>query len=498
MQVGNSQKLFSFGNSTYASLYNVVDGGDECRNLYIESSPSQTSKLPFYYVSVPGLKIEVQKTVGNACRGLHKTSDQRLFQIHGNIVEEIFQNGQRIVRGYITTYSGIVRMSSNDYQMILVDGEFGYCLDLASNTFSKIDENTFPNGATHITNIDSYFLVNVPNTFKFRCSYANNGTIWNPLDEFSKIGVPEVIVGIKELRNNLWVFGTTSTEIFYDTADIESGLFKRIEGAGFDVGLAAPNSIARIENQLFWYGYDKVGHTEIYTNDGNSPVVITTRGIDQLINYHTGGQISDAIGYSYSQDSHNFYVLHFPSSNLSICYDTSTKMWHVRSNRNWKGNNEKWRAIFQEFIWGKNLFGDLYSNALYQTRSDYYYNDTPEEPDRPTYIIRTRTTPIAQADQRRIRHKSFEVLFESGVGLNTNNGLGFGSEPQVMLQTSDDSGIAWSNFKYESIGKIGQTTKRAKFNRLGISRNRVYKITISDPVKVILIGYVLDSELLGS
>lgn len=495
--MANSQKLLSFGDVPFASPYNVV-GKEECRNLYPEMSISQSSKVPVSFVSVPGLKLAVQKSAGNACRGLYRTSDQRLFQVHSNIVDEIMQNGTRITRGYITSYSGVVNFSSNDYQMILVDGTFGYSLDLASNTFSKIDENIFPNGATHITNINSYFLVNVPNTFKFRCSYPNNGTIWNPLDEFAKIGTPEVIVAIKELRQQLWVFGTTTTEVFYDTADIETGIWKRVEGAAMDVGCAAKNSISKIENNLFWLGYDHIGHTEVYSNDGLSPVVISTRAIEQLIDRATGGNFQDAIGYSYSQDGHNFYILQFMSSNLTICYDTTTKKWHVRSNRNWIGNDVKWSAIFHQFIWGKNYFGDLFTNALYNTDMDYFYNDDSDDPTKPTYIIRERTTAIVQADQKRIRHKSFEVLLEMGVGNNLNNSLGFGSNPQVMLQTSDDSGISWSNFKYEFIGKIGETRKRAKFNRLGISRNRVYKVIISDPVKVILIGFVIDSELLGS
>ena len=490
--MGMNQKLFSFGDVPFASPYNVI-GREECRNFYMERSISQTSKVSSYYISVPGLKMYAPKTTSNSCRGLYKTGDSRLFQVHGNKFEEILQNGTRVLRGEITTYTGIVNFSSNTYQLVFVDGEFGYCLDLATNKFSKIDENTFPNGASHITNIDTYFLVNVPNTNIFRWSSSNNGLLWDPLDFATKEGLnSEVIVAIKELHNQLWVFGSTSTEVFYDSGNFDTQVWQRIEGSSFEIGCAAKNSVAKIENNIFWLGYDKIGHFEIYSNEGLNPVVISTRGIEQLIDRETGGKFDDAIGYSYSQDGHNFYILQLMSSNLTVVYDTTTKAWHVRSNRTWDGNNVKWRAIFQSFVWGKNILGDLYTNALYTTDMNYYQNDDPENLTKPTYIIRERTTPIIQSNQKDIFHASFEVLFEMGVGLNNNNALNFGKDPQVILNTSNNSGITWSNNKYRSIGKIGNYTIRAKFNRLGRSRNRVYKVTVTDPVKVVLIGFVID------
>lgn len=492
--MNNSQKLFTFGDVPFASPYNVI-GTEECRNLYVEKSISPTSKVQSYYVSIPGLKIFSQKDAGNACRGLYKTSDSRLFQAHSNYVDEIFQNGQRITRGYITTYSGNVCMCDNTQQLMLVDGEFGYVLDLATNNFQKVDENTFPNGADYVTNVDTYFIVNVPNSYNFRWSYPNNGLLWDALDSASKIGYPEVIVTLKEMHNQLWVFGTTTTEIFYDTADIETGIFKRIEGASFEVGCAAKHSVTKIENNIFWIGVSKNGTKEIYSNDGLSPLVISTRGIEQLVDKETGGKIDDAIGFSYSQNGHNFYIIQFLSSSLTLAYDTTTKTWHVRSDRDWRGDNVKWRGMYHQLVWGKNIFGDLYTNALYTSEMDYYQNEDPDDLTKPKMIIRERTTPIIQADQKRLRHNSFEVLFESGVGLND---IGFGHEPQVILYTSDDSGISFPSVRYTGLGKIGEVKTRARFLRLGMSRNRVYKVSVTDPVKVVLIGFILDTIPMGS
>jgi hypothetical protein len=71
---------------------------------------------------------------------------------------------------------------------------------------------------------------------------------------------------------------------------------------------------------------------------------------------------------------------------------------------------------------------------------------------------------------RRVRHKSLQIDFETGVGVYT----GQGSDPQAMLRWSDDGGRTWSNTHTKTIGAIGNYKTRVKFDRLGvIARSRV-------------------------
>jgi hypothetical protein len=63
-----------------------------------------------------------------------------------------------------------------------------------------------------------------------------------------------------------------------------------------------------------------------------------------------------------------------------------------------------------------------------------------------------------------------------------------GVDPQAMLEWSDDGGHTWSNEHWASIGKMGEYRKRVKWRRLGRSRDRVFRLTITDPVKVVIIG----------
>jgi hypothetical protein len=56
-----------------------------------------------------------------------------------------------------------------------------------------------------------------------------------------------------------------------------------------------------------------------------------------------------------------------------------------------------------------------------------------------------------------------------------------------MMQFSDDGGKTWSSERWASAGKKGEYRRRVIWNRLGCSRDRVYRVAGSDPVQTALI-----------
>ena len=63
-----------------------------------------------------------------------------------------------------------------------------------------------------------------------------------------------------------------------------------------------------------------------------------------------------------------------------------------------------------------------------------------------------------------------------------------GIEPHVSLSHSDDGGHTFSPERSISMGKLGNYLRRAIWRRLGQSRDRVWRVTCSEPVKFSLIG----------
>jgi hypothetical protein len=98
-----------------------------------------------------------------------------------------------------------------------------------------------------------------------------------------------------------------------------------------------------------------------------------------------------------------------------------------------------------------------------------------------------RALPTGENNLKRTAQHSLQIDMESGVGLVD----GQGSDPEVMLRWSDDGGHTWSNEHWSPIGKIGEYYKRVFFRRLGMTmkiRDRVYELSMTDPVKIAIMG----------
>lgn len=70
-----------------------------------------------------------------------------------------------------------------------------------------------------------------------------------------------------------------------------------------------------------------------------------------------------------------------------------------------------------------------------------------------------------------------------------------------MLRWSDDGGHTWSNEHWNKIGKIGQYGKRVIWRRLGMTeklRDRVYEVSMTDPVKTAIMGAELSVSPTGA
>ena len=128
----------------------------------------------------------------------------------------------------------------------------------------------------------------------------------------------------------------------------------------------------------------------------------------------------------------------------------------------------------------------------------------------PTVNFGTTTTTGTFYSNNRIKTISVPEATEGSHDVNVQNTQGtssslqyvidvtVGVNPQIMLTWSNDEGHTWSNEHWRDIGKIGKYETRVVWRRLGISRDRVYEIRITDPVKIAIIGATIEIEELRS
>jgi len=99
-------------------------------------------------------------------------------------------------------------------------------------------------------------------------------------------------------------------------------------------------------------------------------------------------------------------------------------------------------------------------------------------------IRRLRRTPHIVSDFQREYFEELQIQFQPGVGIST----GQGENPQAMLRWSNDGGSTWSNEHWTGIGRMGKYQNRAIWRRLGMARDRVWEVSVSDPVKAAIVS----------
>lgn len=351
-------------------------------------------------------------------------------------------------------------------------------------------------GAQVVVYVDTYFIYMEPNSQRVYSidTFDTNGNYIYPLifdatNVASAEGSPDNLVSIIVDHNELWLFGTNSVEVWYDSGGIAFP-FSRIQGAFNELGCAATFSVAKMENGLFWLGADARGRGMVYRANGYRGERISTHAVEYAIAQYA--VISDAIAYTYQQEGHSFYVLTFPSANATWVFDASTNMWHERAG--WESDHfVRHRSNCQAAFNDKIVLGDYYNGNIYCFDLDYYYDNGGTQ----RWLRSWRALPPGENTLLRTAHHSLQLDCETGVGLSGTYPPTLGANPQVMLRWSDDGGHTWSNERWADMGKIGQYFRRVLWRRLGMTmkiRDRVYEVSGTDPVKIAIIGAELKSS----
>jgi hypothetical protein len=463
------------------TLQSVNVDCQRCVNLYPELNELGTGKEGEVAALVPTPGLRLLATIGDGpIRGMFRASNDEVFVVSGSKLYQVSSAWAGTLLGTLNTSSGHVSMADNGTYLMIVDGTNGYTFNMSTDSFLTVSDPEFQT-ADQVTFLDGYFLFNAAGTQNFFFSGLNAVT-FDGLDVAGVEGSPDHLVGLIANNQNVYLFGKQSTEVFQNTGDSDNP-FQRIGGAVITAGCAAPFSIAKIGGSVFWLGGDESGSGVVYRTQGYQAVRISTPAIESVIRGLTATQIEAAKGWTYQQGGHLFYVLNIPGASSTWVYDAATSMWHERTYSGLFGE-ARHRGDCHALAHGLNVVGDYEDGKLYALDPEKYT-------DNGTVITRTRTAPHLTRELRRVFHNKFELDMETGVGLD---GTGQGTDPQAMLQWSNDGGHTWSDELWRDIGAIGQRKTRVIWRRLGSARDRVYRVKITEPVKVVLIGADLQME----
>jgi hypothetical protein len=451
-----------------------------CVNLYPEASGSGLSKSIAMLVGCPGLSRFATLAGGGVRGAIRFTASLAVVVVAGNVYE-VDPTGTGTLIGTITNAVTPVSMASNGSIIMLVTGPDGYVVDTAANTVTKIVDPDFL-GADRVDYIDGYFVFNKPGTQQFQIT-SLLGTAIDPLDFASAEGAPDLLVSLLVDHLEIWLFGENSTEVFFNSGNPDFP-FERIQGAFIQQGCAAKYSPVRFSGAVAWLSQNDQGQGMVVKSNGYQPERISTHAIEYAIAQYS--RIDDAIGMSYQREGHEFYVLTFPTGNATWVYDASTQLWHERAWRDpFTATLNRHRAQCVISFANKIIVGDWSSPYLYSWDLNTYTDDG-------AILPAIRQVPHVASDDNTLTcyHKLW-IDMEAGVGLS---GTGQGSDPLVMLSWSDDGGHTFGSELQVAAGKIGEYKRRANFRRLGASRDRVFRVSITDPVKRVFIAAGIEAS----
>jgi hypothetical protein len=513
-------------------------------NLFPEVIP-EGGKEPAFLQRCPGLTFLSNMGLGPV-RGLWAFSpnDNVGFVVSGT---QLYKINNAYLPTLIGTVDGTgpVSMADNGTQLFIAANGPSYIYNANTNAFGQIADPDFP-GAVTVCYLDGYFVFNEPNSQKMWVTTLLDGTSIDPLEFASTEGSPDGLLAVVSNFREVWAFGTNSIEVWYDSGATDFPL-QRIQGAFNELGCAAPYSIAKMDNGLFWLGRDRRGQGIVYRANGYQGQRISTHAVEWQIQQY--GDMSDAIAYTYQQDGHSFYVLIFPTANTTWVYDAATQAWHERAGFV-DGEFTRHRSNCQMAFNNKIVVGDFENGNIYAFDLDVYADNGQIQ----KWLRTWRALPTGQNNLKRTAHHSLQLDCETGVGLNlypayasenidTESGLnlvaeyrqtylatqsgviltteagdGFeplgqfnlpdtditgyeivtiaypaapGYNPEAMLRWSDDGGHTWSNEHWSPLGRIGAYGHRTFWRRLGMTlklRDRVYELSMTDPVKVAIMG----------
>ena len=216
----------------------VIANAQACVNLFGEKN-APDAPVPMTYYPTPGLAS--LETIGTAlCRGIYVSGFGTVFGVFGATLIQYDPNTGVTTVGTLqinTAASGQtpvyeptpsttpVRMQDNGLVLLIVDGTASggwyVALNFDGYPTGPVTIITDPawQGSVSIGILDTFFILNAPNTAEFYLSpsnYTGNSTPFDPLYVAKATAYPDNISAIVMVAQLVWIIGQQYTEVWYD------------------------------------------------------------------------------------------------------------------------------------------------------------------------------------------------------------------------------------------------------------------------------------------
>lgn len=442
---------------------NAQESAAKLVNCYAESN-GEHAKHPFSVHACNGFTEFAALASGGAVRGMLAVGAY-LYVVAGRVLYRVDSTGTSQFIGGIPTdgpvYMGRNRREPSPEIGIVSDGLFWVCTDAS---LAEVTDADLPE-ATSFAVLDGYGIL------------PGHGNRWfiTGIDDFTAIdgldfakaeASPDATKRVLARGPELVFLGERSIEFWQDTAQ---GDFPFSRAAAISFGCFAPGSAVNativqgnsVLDALIWAGTDNEGaYAGVMMATGYQPNKISDYWVDRAIRDEPDA--SSIRGTSWNADGHTFYSI--SGTSFTACWDSQTG-WHHRQSY----GLSRWRIAHVTSFAGMVIGGDYDNGKLYQLSPTAY--DEDGEP----LVMTVQTAPV-HAFPNRLQHD--ELYLDCVMGVGDGSGSEPNSDPTLTISWASD-GQAFGTERSVSLGQGGQTTRRIRIMRLGVSQSRTYRFRAS-------------------
>ena len=440
----------------------------ETQNFYIEVNPQGNELVSFN--PFPGLK-PFSTGVG-ANRGMGRLKNI-LYTVSANTLFKISSVGIQTSIGTIEG-SGRCKLTEDQVGNLVITTGVGKPYAYDGTTLTQGTDVDLPNAST-VAYINRRVVYD-----------GNNGDV-----VFSDLSAPLVVnsanVIIAEARpddmkavftykQQLYALGSKSAQPMYNSG-VGNPPYSFILNATQEIGIDAIHSIGSNNKVAYFLGSD----LNIYQFSALAINPIGNPAIGQEIaKYAT---TDDAYGMCFTLDNQNFYLISFPTANRTWLFNEEAGIWTSLAF----GTDGSQHLISDyQFIYGKHLVSDRRNGNIYELDfGTFTDNGDTIQHRRDTIAVNGGTFGREGA---KVFMDRLELIIETGTSLVT-------AESKIIMQYSDDNGRSFSSERWLPIGDQGEYRHKLEWLGLGWFYTRMFRFTMSDNIKWVLISAHVDVEL---
>lgn len=391
------------------------------------------------------------------------------YVVIGAILYSITATGLLTSVGTGIAGTGFVRMMNNtNCLFILVPNSttaYTYCPALPTPFAAFTDPTFLSYGAIDIGYVDTYFVFLMTNGRGF---YNDDGVLvsgtgpptFTTAAVFLREFGTDPFVGMAIDHRETLCLGRKTSEGYVD-AGIQTGSpFQSAPDAYMEIG-CHPNaaySIALQDQSVFWVAQDRT----VRRRNGQTPTRVSNSAIEEILEK---ANLAGSYALTPTIGGHPLWVYTMPAQAQSIVYDCLMQEWfEVASNTIGYWQPTAYFNAFGGQYVGSGLSGNI---GLLDTTVFTEFG----APQTMQFI-----TGSIYDGHNRITHRRLELIMTAGQAQT------LGNAPKITLEVSNDGGNTfYTNGQPQTLGLTGAYTWRATWFNLGQSRDRVYRVSISDP-----------------